>query len=488
MGRNDSKEVSDFTKELELAEAGDSKSMIGVAHRYYYGIGVNVDKNVSFAWYKKAVSIGSADGLWSLARLFYLCGVVVTKDPAEGERLLQEAFGIYLKQANQGDAYSQNAVGNMLSSGEGVAKSYEQALEWYRLGASNGNIWSMYSLAEAYLYGRGVVSDYDLAIEWFARFAEKAGPDECYRLDRIAASFRWGWDGVLVDYERSMKLVRIGVSYGGASCYATLGNYLHEGIATQKDDAGALECWRKAASLGDPKALMTLGDVYGAGLMVEKNTGIATRYYMQAADLDPWLRSKISLKLYRLDDFNSRFEAKKILEDILKVKPDGYWERSKMDPFSFLGLAELLMKECIPPQPELAIRCYEKIIEISTNHAPIAWRSLGLMYLDGVGVPRDYSESVKCFTKAAMLGDSDACRELGFAYYLARGVGLDYTEAYAWWNIARSLGDKKSEEELSSVEVKMTKSQINDAQARSTFLHNSILVYRDEAKRKNLSD
>jgi hypothetical protein len=67
-------------------------------------------------------------------------------------------------------------------------------------------------------------------------------------------------------------------------------------------------------------------------------------------------------------------------------------------------------------------------------------------------------------------------------------VGLDYTEAYAWWNIARSLGDKKSEEELSSVEVKMTKSQINDAQARSTFLHNSILVYRDEAKRKNLSD
>ncbi len=488
MGKNDSKEVSDFTKELALAEAGDSKSMIGIAHRYYYGIGVNIDKNESFSWYKKAVSIGSADGLWSLAKLFYLSGVVVTKDPGEGERLLQEAFGIYLKQANQGDVYSQNAVGNMLSSGEGVTKSYEQALEWYRLGASNGNIWSMYSLAEAFLYGRGVETDYDLAIEWFARFAEKAGPDECYRLDRIASSFRWGWDGVLVDYERSMKLVRIGVSYGGASCYATLGNYLHEGIATQKDDAGALECWSKAASLGDPMALMTLGDVYGAGLLVEKNTRIATRYYMKAAELNPWFRSKISLKLYRLGDFDSRFEAKKTLEDILKVKPDGWWERAMMDSFSFLGLAELLMKECIPPEPELAIRCYEKIIEISTNHAPIAWRSLGVMYLDGVGVPRDYSESVKCFTKAAMLGDSDACRELGFAYYLARGVGLDYTEAYAWWNIARSLGDKKSEEELSSVEVKMTKSQINDAQARSTFLHKSISVCRDEAKRKNLSD
>jgi TPR repeat protein len=460
MEKNDSKEVSDFEKDFDLAETGDAKAMIAVAHRYYYGVGVNVDKSQSFAWYNKAASIGSADALWCLAKFFYLSGDVVAKDPAEGERLLKEAFSTFLNLANQGDACSQNALGNLLSRGEGVAKSYEQALEWYRLSAGNGNIWSMYSLAEAFLYGRGVVTDYELSIEWFARFAEKAGPDECYRLDRVASSFRWGWDGVIVDHERAIKLVRIGVSYGGASCYATLGDYLHEGIGAQKDDAGALECWRKAASLGDPKALMTLGDVYGAGLMVEKNTGIASRFYMQAADLDPWLRSKVSLRLYRLDDFNSRFEAKKILEDILKVKPNGWWERARMDASVFLELAEFLMKECSPPQPKLAVLCYEKVIELSHIYAPNAWRSLGLMYLDGFGVPRDYSESVKCFTKAAMIGDLDACRELGSAYYLARGVGLDYTEAYAWWNIARSLGDKRSEEELSSVEVKIDRKSV----------------------------
>jgi TPR repeat protein len=488
MGNKDYKEVSDFTKDLALAESGDAMGMIGVAHRYYNGIGVNIDRNKSFEWYNKAASIGSADGIWSLAKLFYLSGEVVVKDPVEGERMLQEAFRIFLNQANQGDAYSQNAVGNMLLQGEGVARSYEQALDWYRLGAGNGNIWSMYSLAEAYLYGRGVINDYDLAIEWLARFAEKGGPDECFRLDNIASKFRWGWDGVLLDHAKSMKLLRIGVSYGCASCYGTLGDYLHDGIATQRDESGALECWRKAAGLGNPHALIKLGDVYVAGLLVEKNLGMAARFYIQASELNSRMRCQVCLKLYRLGDFNSRFEAESILEATLKLKPDGYWERVQIDMLSLYYLAEFLLKEHIPAKPILAIRCYNKIIEIGGNFAPLAWKSLGFLYLNGVGVPRDYSESVRCFIKAAMLGDADACRELGFAYCLARGVISDHKEAYAWWNIARSLGDKKAEEEMSSVEAHLSQDQIKDAQARSSLLHNSMLESCDEANRKYSSD
>ncbi len=483
MKKNDIKEISDFKKDLGLAEAGDVKAMIAVADRYYNGFGVSVDKDESFAWCQKAASIGSADGLWKLSKLFYLSGDVVEKNPEEGERLLQEAFGIYLKQANQGDADSQNAVGVMLSLGDGVAKSSEQAVEWFRLGAGNGNMWSMYNLAEAYLYGRGVVIDYDLAIDWFGRFAEKGGPGEWSRLTHVAHTFRWGWNGVLVDCEKAIKLLRIGVSYGSADCYDSLGDYLRDGIGVQRDDSGALECWQKAASLGNPAALMTLGDVYAAGSMVDRNAGIAARYYMQAVQLNPWLRSKVALKLYRLDDFNYRFQAGVILREILEVKPNNFWEREMMSSGTFLELAEFLKKG----QPDLAIRCYKKIIEVWACSAP-AWLSLGLMYFDGVGVPRDYAESVKCFTKAAMLGDSAACRELGHAYHLARGVDLDCTEAYAWWNIARSFGDVKSEEGLSMVEASMTQDQIKDGQTRSTFLHNSILVSCDEAKRKDLSD
>ncbi len=487
MGKNDSKEVLDFTKELALAESGDAKAMTGVGHRYYHGIGVDIDKNASFAWYKKAAGVGSPDGLWSLAIKFYLSGDVVAKDLVEGERLLQEAFSIYLKQANQGDADSQNAVGNMLSNGEGVTNSYEQALDWYMQSAGSGNIWSIYSLAEAYLYGRGVPTNYDLAIEWLTRFAEKCGPDQFHGLERVAYAFRYGRLGVIADNVRSLRLLRIGVSYGSAGCYAKLGDYLHEGIGTQRDDAGALECWRKAANLGDTKALMTLGDVYGEGSMVERNLEIASRYYIHAAELNPWLRAKVSLKLYLLGDFESRFKAERILDDILKIKPSDSWERFQMDSFSFLQLAEFLAKECNPPRPALAIRCYNKTIEINDHYAPSAWHSLGLMYLDGTGVPRDYAESVKSFFKAAMLGDSRACRELGNAYFLARGVSLDHKEAYAWWNIARSLGDKKSEEEISSVEARLSQDQIKDAQARSTLLHNSIQACCDEAKHKHLS-
>jgi uncharacterized protein len=488
MGKSDPKEVSDFTKSLALAESGDVTAMGNIAHWYYNGVGVEINKNKSFEWYTKLASVGNPLGIFCLATLFYLPGVVVAKDLAEGERMLQEAFEIYLSQANQGDACSQNSVGNMLFQGQGVAKNCEQALEWYSLAAGNGNIWSMYSLAEAYLYGRGVETDYDLAIEWLARFAEKAGPDECFRLNSIASKFRWGWDGVLLDHEKSMKLLRIGVSYGCASCYGTLGDYLHDGIATQRDESGALECWRKAAGLGNPLALIKLGDVYVAGLLVEKNLGMAARFYIQASELNPRMSCRVCSKLYRLNDVNYRFKAGSILEGILEFEPDGFWERRQIDTLDLIFLAEFLLKEHIPAKPLLAIRCYKKVVELGDHLASSAWRSLGFLYLDGVGVPKDYSESVKCFIKAAMLGDADACLELGSAYSLARGVTADYKEAYAWWNIARSLGNKKAEEKISSAEAHLSRDQISDAQTRSTFLHNSILASCDEAERKFRSD
>jgi len=65
MGNKDYKEVSDFTKDLALAESGDAMGMIGVAHRYYNGIGVNIDRNKSFEWYNKAASeVPMVFGAW----------------------------------------------------------------------------------------------------------------------------------------------------------------------------------------------------------------------------------------------------------------------------------------------------------------------------------------------------------------------------------------------------------------------------------------
>ena len=62
--------------------------------------------------------------------------------------------------------------------------------------------------------------------------------------------------------------------------------------------------------------------------------------------------------------------------------------------------------------------------------------SLGVMYSIGDGVPQDYKEAVKWFTKAAEQGDADAQKNLGVMYDTGEGVPQDYKEAVKWYTKA----------------------------------------------------
>ena len=64
------------------------------------------------------------------------------------------------------------------------------------------------------------------------------------------------------------------------------------------------------------------------------------------------------------------------------------------------------------------------------------------MYLFGYGVPRDYSEAVKWFRKAAEQGNVDALNNLGVAYRDGQGVPQDYAEAVKWFLKAAQKGSQ----------------------------------------------
>src|SRR5258708_1935052 len=62
--------------------------------------------------------------------------------------------------------------------------------------------------------------------------------------------------------------------------------------------------------------------------------------------------------------------------------------------------------------------------------------NLGLMYTDGLGVPRDYSEAVKWFQKAADQGNAVAQFNLGHMYADGWGVPQNDAEAVRWYRKA----------------------------------------------------
>jgi TPR repeat protein len=65
----------------------------------------------------------------------------------------------------------------MYDNGQGVPKSYAEAVKWYRESAEHGDAAAQNNLGVEYQYGTGVPKDYVQAYMWF-NLAASAGEDK----------------------------------------------------------------------------------------------------------------------------------------------------------------------------------------------------------------------------------------------------------------------------------------------------------------------
>jgi TPR repeat protein len=74
--------------------------------------------------------------------------------------------------------------------------------------------------------------------------------------------------------------------------------------------------------------------------------------------------------------------------------------------------------------------------------------NLGLMYMKGEGMPRDYAEARRLFEQGIALG-SDACMNgLGALYNEGDGVPRDPRTARQWFEKAAALGNPEAKQNL----------------------------------------
>ncbi|MCE9551496.1 MAG: sel1 repeat family protein [Betaproteobacteria bacterium] len=69
-----------------------------------------------------------------------------------------------------------------------------------------------------------------------------------------------------------------------------------------------------------------------------------------------------------------------------------------------------------------------------------AQAGLGMLYVNGDGVPRDYVKGVDWLQKAAVQGNADAQLNLGWLYRDGKGIPKDATRALEWWQNAAERG------------------------------------------------
>ena len=95
-----------------------------------------------------------------------------------------------------------------------------------------------------------------------------------------------------------------------------------------------------------------------------------------------------------------------------------------------------------------------------------AWAqfTLGFMYQNGQGVPKDAKETVRLYGLAATQGNASAQISLGNMYRDGQGVPQDYVRAQMWFLLSVANGYSDASQYRDEVAKKLNSSQIQQAQ------------------------
>jgi uncharacterized protein len=99
---------------------------------------------------------------------------------------------------------------------------------------------------------------------------------------------------------------------------------------------------------------------------------------------------------------------------------------------------------------------------------PVAQYNLGLLYLDGHGVPQSSAEAANWFRRAAEQDYTQAQHNLGAMYGSGQGVKRDYVQAYKWLNICAAKGNGGCVTQRDLIAKKLKAGQVVEAQRLAT--------------------
>ena len=98
-----------------------------------------------------------------------------------------------------------------------------------------------------------------------------------------------------------------------------------------------------------------------------------------------------------------------------------------------------------------------------------AYYNLGILYLNGQGVKQDYEQARRYFQSGAKLGDSSAQTNLAYLYDRGLGAPQDSKLAFQWYSKAASAGNPLAQHNLGDMYLRGEGVQQNDATALAWF-------------------
>ncbi|MGM9937587.1 MAG: hypothetical protein ACI38A_09595 [Candidatus Ornithomonoglobus sp.] len=250
---------------LHVAEQGDADAQFNLGLIYNKSsFDVSGDYEEAAKWFRKAAEQGHAQAQYQLAKkYFYGNGVQVNKD---------EGIKWYRKAAEQGHLEAQCKMGYLYNCGEGVQMDKKEAARWYRKAAEQGNEDARHNLDR--LRKEGYIVDKSSIPAELLLAAERGNAGAQFKVGCLCRR----------DYEEVAKWYKKAAEQGHAQAQYKLGYMYDCGFGVQKDEKETEKWYRKAAEQGHAGAQHKLGRIYvsGYGVQVNKDEGI--KWYRKAAE------------------------------------------------------------------------------------------------------------------------------------------------------------------------------------------------------------
>ena len=348
---------------MEEAEAGNALAMHDLGRMYADGLGVDMDADIAFSWYEKALS----------------------------------AFMDI--EANRNSRYVEYRIGKMHAAGLGTERDYAEAAGWFEMAASRNHKYAQYSLAGLYYRGQGVEQDYGTAFRLYGKSAAQHVPYANYELAKM---YR---DGIGTEKDTGEAELNFEEAFYGFKrleeqshddkLQYRLGQMLYTGTGTDKDVEAAIGFLEKAARLGNVHAQYMLGKVYLNEDGGHRNPEKAVLWLTKAADNGNGLAQFALGKLYR-DGIDVEKDIDKAVELFTKAAEQN-------NSFAQYQLGKLyLLGQDVPKDVEAAVKWLTLSVELGNQYSQYA---LGKLYLMGRDVPRDHEAAIRWLTLSAAQGN-----------------------------------------------------------------------------------
>ena len=406
-----------------------------LARQYLYGSDT-IEQNFEEAYklFLLEAEIGNALAMHDLGRMF-ADGLGRDIDSDAAYEWYKKALNAFLSaEAEKPKSYIQYRIGKVFAAGLGTEQSYKQAVLWFLQAVEKNHKYAEYSLGGLYYRGQGVGKSYKTALELYERSAKQGNPYADYELAKM---YR---DGIgtqknTEEADRYFKSAFVGFSALEAESHDDklqyrLGQMLYTGTGTKKDIPAAIFYLEKSAKLGNVNAQYLLGKLW-----LETGTGNS----MQAVD---WIE-----KAANGGNASAQYALAKLYHDGIYVQKDMQkalklftLSAEQKNEYAAYQLSKLYLRnEKIPKDITTAVKWLTYSSDLGNQYAQYA---LAKLYLAGEDVKKNIAKAIELFTLSAEQKNEFAEYQLGKVYLSGEDVPKDVEAAIRWITASAEQGNQ----------------------------------------------